>query len=397
MNRMLPRILVFGLLVLLAFACKKDDESELLTENNSVSVDTETGAAWPYSSYNYEFPDLPDHFRTNLVQSFINTPGNNQISNEGATLGRVLFYDKALSMNLTVACASCHSQETGFTDPLILSEGFEGGKTRRHSMALVNLAYYERGRFFWDERAETLEEQVLMPIQDMVEMGMDLPTLVDRLQGIEYYPPLFMAAFGSGEVSSDRVSKALAQFIRSMISANSKYDAGLAMTNDMNSNFGNFTQEENRGKALFRQNCGSCHQQAALGDQLSDVIFHISGPLNNGLDATSTTDLGFAEVTGNQNDEGKFKSSSLRNIAVQAPYMHDGRFATLRQVVDFYSDQVQNHPNLSPPLRPAVPIGGNPGQMNLSNAEKEALVAFMNTLTDTEFLTDPKFSDPFNN
>ncbi|MGD1848797.1 MAG: cytochrome-c peroxidase [Salibacteraceae bacterium] len=390
-------VLVLSLLVL--SSCQKDDgltQEDTLgaTANGSDPTDPIPQEIWPYSSYNYEFPDLPAHFQTAQVRGFDNTPANNPITNEGATLGRVLFYEKAMSQNQTISCASCHQQEVAFGDPAPLSDGFTGGQTGRHSMGLVNSTYYERGRFFWDERAATLEEQVLLPIQDPVEMGMDLETLVERLEGLDYYPPLFEAAFGSSEINSEKVSLALAQFIRSMVSSKSRYDEGLAMVGRIQANFPNFNAMENLGKNLFVQHCGTCHQSAlGPGDVRSDAIFHMAVPLNNGLDAV-TTDRGFGAVTGNPADDGKFKSGSMRNIAVQPPYMHDGRFPTLRAVIDFYSEGVQNHPNLSPPLGGGGPNGGV-RQINLTNQEKEALEAFLNTMTDNEFLSDPKFSDPF--
>lgn len=221
-----------------------------------------------------------------------------------------------MSANGTISCGSCHQAINGFSDPATLSLGFENGLTGRHSMSLANSRYYNNGAFFWDERASTLEAQVLMPIQDEVEMGLTLNEMVERLEGIDYYPALFSAAFGTDEINSDRVSRALAQFVRSMVSINSKYDEGRAQVNIPTDNFPNFT----------------------------------------------------------------------------APYMHDGRFSTLEEVIEHYNSGVQDNPNLSPPLR--LP-GGGIRRLNLNANDKAALVAFLQTLSDDVLINDEKFGDPF--
>jgi cytochrome c peroxidase len=333
----------------------------------------------PAQPYNYETIALPQHYQSNQVTQTDNTPAHNPISNEGATLGRVLFYDTQLSGNNTTSCASCHIQENGFSDPAQFSTGFEGGLTGRNSMGLANARYYERGHFFWDERADTLEDQVLMPIQDGVEMGMTLPELEAKLSNVDYYAPLFTDAFGSPEITSDRISLALAQFVRSMVSYESKYDEGVA------TNFANFTNQENQGRQLFfsnRTRCSNCHETDS---------FSLDRPRNIGLDLVFT-DEGVGAITGNPNDVGEFKVPSLRNVAVTGPYMHDGRFDSLAEVVAFYNNGIQNHPNLSPILERN---NGQPRRMNLNRQEQAALVAFLETLTDPSFLSDPKFSDPF--
>lgn len=343
----------------------------------------------PSSPFNYANPSLPRHFTDNNTEALNNTPASNSITNQGATLGRVLFYDNSLSANNTISCASCHQQSNGFSDPDRLSTGFEGELTGRHSMGLSNARYYENGRFFWDERAATLEDQVLMPIQDHVEMGMELDELVEKLQAQAYYPILFARAFGDTSITSDRISLALSQFVRSMLSYQSKYDVGLGQAGGGAPNqLPNFTALENLGLQIFtdpqRGACAGCHTgplQIGIGAQ------------NNGLDAR-TIDEGLAGVTGNRADEGKFKSPSLRNIAVTAPFMHDGRFETLAEVVEHYNSGVQAHRNLDPRLRGGP---GNPQarRLNLNQEEKDALVAFLNTLTDERFLTGEQFSDPF--
>lgn len=369
-----------ALLFLVLSACKKDaDPSDPNTPNNP--ADPLAALNLPASPYNYANQPIPvflDTLRAN------NTPANNPVTDHGATLGRVLFFDRALSINNSVACASCHQADKAMSDPRILSLGHGGGPTGRHSMSLVNARYYANRRFFWDERAATLEDQVLRPIQDSVEMGLTLDQLLSRVRTQAYYPTLFSRAFGDTAISTNRIALALAQYVRSMVSYQSKYDQGRAQVANTGDPFPNFTQQENMGKGIFNGpgTCAACHGTDA----------HIApGPRNNGLDAT-TTDAGVGGANGNPNLIATFKSPSLRNIALNAPYMHDGRFATLEQVVEHYSTGVENHPNLSPPLRTP---GGTAIRLNLTTQQKAALVAFLNTLTDNSFATDPKYQDPF--
>ncbi len=370
------------------------------SENEKINPERQNGILnLPAELFNYSNIVFPSHFSDpdlhggaeNSILDNDNTPTTNQITDAGATLGRVLFYDRKLSQNGRVACASCHVQNKGFSDPKILSEGFQGGTTRRHSMGLTNARFYGKGKFFWDERAATLEEQVLMPIQDEIEMGLTLDTLVARIEATDYYKPLFEDAFGNQTVTTDRISKALAQFVRSLVSYESKFDIGRATVNKATEPFGNFSEEENLGKMLFLDafplrglGCTTCHgTEAFITPQKST---------NNGLDLESITDLGVFETTGNQIDIGTFKTPSLRNVALRAPYMHDGRFATLEQVIEHYNSGIQAHPNLERILKDSA---GNPRRMNLSQEEKSALVAFLKTLTDTKFVEDEKFSNPF--
>lgn len=354
----------------------------------------------PSTTYDYTTINLPAHLTTNVLIGVgqnaaidnDNTPISNPTTNNGATLGRVLFYDKKLSINNTISCASCHKQENGFSDNTKFSLGFSGGSTRRHSMSLINARWYKRGRFFWDERAATLEEQVLMPFQDPVEMGMTLTNVVDAVRSQTFYSDLFLSAFGTNEISSDRIAKALAQFVRSIVSVSSKYDAGRQTVNIPTTNFSNFTQSENNGKQLFflpkslgGLSCVGCHSTEAF-------INPDAGATNNGLDLTSTTDLGVFEAIPNPNFLGTFKVPSLKNIELSAPYMHDGRFNTLEQVVEHYNSGVQNHPNLNSSLKDA---SGQPQRLNLTAQQKTDLVNFLKTLTDNNLTTDVKFSNPF--
>ena len=339
----------------------------------------------PAAAANYANPALPPRFLQQPVVAQDNTPPDNHVTDAGATLGRVLFYDKRLSLNHTIACASCHRQANGFSDPHRFSTGFAGGLTGRNSMGLANARWYQRRAFFWDERAATLEIQVLQPIQNAVEMGMSLPVLETRLAAEPYYQTLFTGAFGTPQVTSDRISRALAQFVRSIISTQTKFDAGVPV------NFTNFTAQENQGRQIFngQGGCAACHG--------TDNFVPGNNIFNNGLE-NPYTDKGLGGISGRPQDEGLFKVPSLRNIALTGPYMHDGRFATLEAVVEHYNSGVVNHPNLSPQLRnpPGSPGAGQPRRLNLTAAQKVALAAFLRTLTDNSLPADPKYADPFN-
>jgi len=319
---------------------------------------------------------LPAHFVNGpgSVAGADNTPLDNPITDAGATLGRVLFYDPRVSANDAISCGSCHRQQRGFADSETKSLGFTGGRTGRHAMGLANARFYQRGRFFWDERAATLEQQVVQPIQDGVEMGMTLDNLVIKLGVTSYYAALFTAAFGDATISSERIARALAQFVRSMVSGNSKFDAAFAVGGPPN--FSVLSAQEQLGMQLFNGagGCARCHGSNA---HIAPNVF------NNGLDAT---------ITDEGSGGGRFKAPSLRNVAVRAPYMHDGRFPNLELVVEHYNSNVQNNPGLDPGLRGP---NGQPRRLQLTTEEKAALVAFMGALTDSTFLTDAKFSNPF--
>lgn len=354
---------------------------------------------WPPDDYD---PPLPAHFNTPAVRALDNTPADNPITSAGATLGRVLFYDVALSLNETVSCASCHPQANAFADPVELSEGFEGGLTGRNSMGLTNSRFYATGHFFWDERAETLEDQVLRPIQDPVEMGMTLEGLVARLEERPYYPFLFEQAFGEPTIDPERISRALAQFVRSITSYRSAYDEGIAeVGGNPLLDFPSFTAQQNLGKQVFfgLGNCAPCHL-GQQGDPLppgtpppNAAIFMVVEPANNGLEASL---IGEDNGVGDQLDDiafnGMFKSPSLRNADLTGPYMHDGRFETLTHVIQHYDSGVLPHPNLDDRLKDPM---GQPQRLNMQTAEKQALQVFLGTLTDTALVEDPRFADPF--
>lgn len=357
-------------LPLILFSCKKDQLAQIETYQPNL----------PATLYNYSDISLPSAFTSSPMNFFNSISSSNPITDAGATLGRVLFYDKQLSRNNKVSCASCHQQEFAFANNTSFSTGLYNELTSRNSMAIINTRF--SFRFFWDLRSVTLENQVLEPIKNHVEMDMTMEEVVNRVKLIGYYPELFQDAFGTTEVTSQRISYALSQFLHSMVSYQSKYDQGVE--ND----FVDFTQLELDGKDLFfsgNVNCNHCH---------FTVNFFGNQPAVNGLDI-AYSDNGLGTLTGDPSDDGKFKIPTLRNIEVTAPYMHDGRFATLEEVIEHYNSGIQAHPNLDDRLTVEGQIGGTPKHYNMTTYQKQSLVAFLKTLTDPSFLTDVRFSDPF--
>ncbi|MEY4902986.1 MAG: hypothetical protein RLZZ292_801 [Bacteroidota bacterium] len=327
-----------------------------------------------------------------------NMPNTNQVTDGGATLGRVLFYDPKLSLNNLVACASCHKQDKAFSDDVALSVGFANQKTSRNSMAIANVRYQKQ--YFWDQRESKLEEMVLQPVKNHVEMGMEnLDNLAAKLAKVDYYPALFEKAYGTPEVTKERLGKAMAQFLHSMVSVNSKYDEGSKQ------NFANFSQDELAGRELFFQkmNCSACHGGANFNERKDGSKKNVA---NIGLDKYYT-DGGLGARSGGSSDQvGQFKIPTLRNVSLTGPYMHDGRFKTLEEVVDHYSDRVVLHENLDKKMRGVVRLstGGYANdttqldiaqRFNLSVQEKKSLVSFLKTLTDDKYTKDVRFADPF--
>ncbi len=393
-------ILACLLSIVLFFSCddEGDEFSEIINYSESDFDILNEVLNLPAQLFNYANPALPEHYNSNEANESDNTPDENPITDAGATLGRVLFYDNNLSVNNTISCASCHEQSAAFSDNNQFSIGLNGETTRRNSMTLINSKFYENGRFFWDERAATLEEQVLIPIKDHIEMGMELDALEVKLQDLDYYQVLFEKAFGSSEVTTYRIAQALSQFVRSIVAVNSKFDVGFAAAGfpedeEQMPNFPNFTEQENIGLDIYYRGrkgatCLYCH---GTPQHVNDEA------KNNGL-SLDYSDNGKGEITGNSDHNALFKVPSLRNIANTAPYMHDGRFETLMDVVNHYSDSVADHPNLHFRLKTlddGVEGDAEVLRLELTQDEKEALVAFLHTLTDEEILTEEKYSDPF--
>lgn len=342
---------------------------------------------------------LPRH-----LQNFSGESSIDQTSSDArkALLGRVLFYDKQLSATGETSCNTCHLQEAAFSDTKAFSDGINGAVTKRNSIALGSVptfapevsGYGSSGdetrsavegqvRFFWDERAGTVKEQSEATIQDEIEMGKDLHQLSDELRSQEIYQILSMKAFGTTELTPDRITLALEKFTSSISSVNTRFDELADAELFGTENNGEFTDQELRGRAVYLANCATCH-----GSNLAQPEENVA---NNGL-AEVYTDKGLGALSGISREEGIFKVPFLRNIALTAPYMHDGRFATLREVVDHYSDNLARHPNLHPKLQNGF---GAPRRMNFSETEKQALIAFLEMTTDNSVLTNPALSDPF--
>jgi cytochrome c peroxidase len=325
------------------------------------------------------------------------------ISNSKATLGRVLFYDPKLSIDNSIACASCHKQQFAFSDTALVSNGVAGGTTARHSMRLINTRYAVESKFFWDERASTLEQQTTMPIQDHAEMGFSgvsgrpgLPALLSKLQQVDYYRELFQFVYSDTVVTEARLQECLAQFIRSIQSFDTKYDAGRAQVANDAQPFPNFTAQENAGKQTFLTppvfnaagvrisggaGCNACHNAPEFdidpNSRNNGIIRRIAAP---GLDLNVTRAPSLRELT---------NADGIQN----GPLMHTGNLATIQNAIGHYGNinLAAGNNNLDPRLMP----GGFGQQLNFNAQEVNGLIAFLHTLTGTNVYTDPKWSNPF--
>jgi len=332
-----------------------------------------------------------------------NTAGN-PITDKGATLGRVLFYDKKLSSNNTISCSSCHQQSNAFSDTNVASIGVNG-TTGRHAMRLINTRFAVENKFFWDERAATLEIQTTQPIRNHGEMGYsgangdeDFSSLITKLNGIGYYKELFKFVYGTEEITEDKIQLALAQFVRSIQSFDSKYDAGRALVANDGQPFPNFTNQENQGKQLFLSppqfdalgnrtagglGCAGCHGAPEFDIAPNSGNNGIIGVLNGtGIDITNT------------------RAPSLRDIVkpdgtTNGPMMHTGVFTDLQTVIGHYGtiNIAPGNTNLDAKLRP----NGVGQKLNLTGPEVNALIQFLSTLSGTNVYTDVKWSNPFPN
>jgi cytochrome c peroxidase len=352
--------LIIFLLFAVLLSCKKEKVSHVPT---------------PYQL------DIPSHFPQMQI------PEDNPMTVEGVSLGRKLFYEKMLSGDNTQSCASCHSPQHAFTDPNQYSTGIDGIQGNRNAMALINMGWQQS--FFWDGRATTLEQQILEPIPNPIEMHQSWKDATAKLSSSVEYRNMFFKAFGEDGIDSIKVSKAIAQFLRTMISGTSKYDVmykyenSMVLTANEQVILTQVTPEEWAGYDLFKSlngaDCFHCHNGA---------LMQVNKFSNNGLDATFT-DLGRGAVTGNTNDNGKFKVPTLRNIALTAPYMHDGRFATLDEVIEHYSSGIHQSATIDPLIEFA-----SQGGVQLDATEKYLLKQFLLTLTDYNFVNNPNFQDP---
>ena len=310
-----------------------------------------------------------------------------------ATMGRVLFYDKGLSKNGTISCASCHEAEFGFGEAEANSKGFEGKRTTRNSIALGAVADFESSygssvslaKFGWDEATSSLKRQSLLAITNPIEMGMTMAEVQEYVNSQPHYSILARKAYLTKELNQVDILEALEFFVNSITATETKFDQAIisVANSDPDAYFSAYSAMENLGKSLFNDNCASCHSELHSFVNVTAA--------NNGLDIISE-DPGKASHSPLATDVGVFKVPFLRNIAISGPYMHDGRFATLRQVVDHYSSGIQPHENLHDFLKND---DGSPRNMNFSSEEKLALVAYLETLTDTKSIMQEKFSNPF--
>lgn len=333
-----------------------------------------------------EFSETP--YTLNQVNGTLpqpNLPSDNPLTIEKFELGRTLFYSKLLSLDNSISCASCHIQFKGFSDPETLSSGVGGTHGTRQSMALINLAWNTNG-FFWDGRAELLSHQVLMPIEDQNEMKETLINVCLKLTKDPEMRNQFTRAFGTSAITPDRIAKALEVFLLGLVSDNSKYDRYLLGLEEL-------SDSEERGRILFfaeynpffpdisGADCAHCH----AGNNFENDNY-----MNNGLDTDAEfVDYGRELVTGNASDRAKFKIPTLRNIALTSPYMHDGRFSTLEEVIEHYNNHIQNSSTVNPAIQ-----GTNQTGLMLDEQEVEDLVNFLKTLTDYSFINNPMFADP---
>ena len=335
--------------------------------------------------FTHEYDDTPYTLTYSSNLSDPNLPSDNPLTAEKISLGRMLFYDELLSSDGTVSCASCHLQENGFSDPNQFSFGVNDAVGGRQAMAIFNMAWNTNG-FFWDGRAELLRHQSILPIQDPLEMNETLPNVMLKLASNQNYRNHFKRAFGSEEINPEKISFALEAFMMSIISDDSKYDRYLLGTETL-------TDSEERGRELFfaeynpffpdesGADCAHCH---------SGNNFENDQYMNNGLDTDAMiSDIGYEKVTNDANDKAKFKVTSLRNIEVTGPYMHDGRFTTLEEVIDHYNTGIQ----LSASVDPAIANTESTGLM-LDAQDKADLVNFLKTLTDNTYLNNEDYSDP---
>jgi len=352
MKKLIAILILFFIVVAFQF-CSKNDSGTKAVLTPSL----------PTTAFNYVI-SYPAHIQADLALND-NTPSNNPITNDGATLGRVLFYDTHLSKNNTISCGSCHKQEFSFDDNTQFSKGFEGGFTTRNSMTLLNERFYKNGKMFWDERAASLEKQALQPIQNHTEMGLTLAELEANVKAQSYYPALFQKAFGSTDIDSVKIAKAIAQFERSIVTYQSKYD-------QVKQGTATFTPLEQQGEQLFLtavgpggggNTCATCHAPPMF--------------LKSNAPGFSITDTG--DTTG-INGVNKFKSGSLRNIANRARLFHDGSVANLTAML-----------SAGAPGSGTTPIKAH----TVAPTDVQKLLAFLNTLTDNTIVTEEKFSNPF--
>lgn len=392
------KTLSFIMIISFLTSCNNDESSETITEERDIIQN----AIQETFNGGIDLSDLPN-YANQEVPNYINedNTNGNEITDGGAILGRVLFYDKNLSSDNTVSCASCHKQEFGFGDDLQASVGVNG-TTGRHSMRLINARFADEDNFFWDERASTLEEQTTMPIQDHIEMGFSgtegdasFNDLAEKLESIEYYNELFTFVYGDASVSEARMQNALAQFIRSIQSFDSKYDIGRAQVNGNNDDLPNFTTQENEGRSLFMRRPEFNNNGVRIAGGLGCDVCHRAPEFD--IDPNSDNNGVIASLSGEGTDQDVTRSPSLRDIFntagdMNGPMMHTGDFDSFEEVLAHYNDIDANGNNN---LDRRLSNRGNGQNLSMTTEEVEAVVAFIKTLSGTNIYTDEKWSDPF--
>ncbi len=394
-----------ALLVILLFgACQKNENLTIHEEPNDLT-----------DLFNFEkYLEVRPLSYQSRLPAYLKAVGMNDpvISDSKAALGRVLFYDKTLSRDQKISCATCHQQKWGFADAWPFSFGVNNQASTRNTPALGNTANFAAHytaiqgvapKLAWDEHGASVAEVSRQAITNPREMDMTMPEVVDRVAAQPYYPYLWRAAYGNTEVTEARILECLDAFVGSISAYDSKFDRALEQTSGKLSvtdtivtqiYYGGpsdttiitslpfFSANAFRGLKLFVDHCSKCHSPIRPFQEVFMAC--------NGLDL-EYNDKGLGQRTGNPADIGVFKSPSLRNIALTAPYMHDGRLKTLKDVVEFYSTGVQEHPNLHPAMRSA----NGSAQLNFTEQEKTELIAFLHTLTDPTLALDERFSNPF--
>ncbi|WP_462250210.1 cytochrome-c peroxidase [Ekhidna sp.] len=383
-------------LTAILLACSDNDyEAELpvVTDQDAILAQFE-GRIDLTDLPNYADQDIPEYISKDNTE-------DNPITDQGVVLGRVLFYDKNLSSDNTISCASCHQQAFAFSDGAVASQGVNG-TTGRHSMRLVNARFSDEENFFWDERASTLEQQTTQPIQDHIEMGFsgnegdeDITALCEKLESLAYYNELFTFVYGDAEITEERMQNALSQFIRSIQSFDSKYDQGRLLAGNNNANFSNFTDEENIGKSLYMERpdfdmngvrisgglgCNTCHRAPEFdidpNSRNNGIIISLSNP--------------------NELDDDVTRSPTLRDLFnstgdANGPMMHTGFTEDLGIVLEHYSNIPDNIAGIDRRLNPR----GNGQNLAMTEEEKNAVIAFIKTLSGNDVYTNEKWSDPF--
>ncbi len=359
----MKKLILLNLAVISIFISYNCRKSETKPNPGEVKLDL------PRIPYEYHIVKSP------IGDQVLRYEDNSIINNFKATIGRVLFYDKALSINNSIACASCHLQKNAFSDVSSLSTGFEEKLTIRNSMAISNLRDEINVGYFWDAREKQIENMVFAPIANHIEMGFErIDLIAEKISNLPYYKPLFVSCYGDDKITTYRMRESLAQFLFSIAGFNSKFDENLIR------GVPQFTYQEYRGKDIFINNgCNSCH------------LISNSFPSSYGSSNTKFANIGLEINDLDPGINGEYKIPRLRNISKTAPYMHDGRFKTLEEVLEHYSKNIEDNPRLSSKLREF----GKPRRFEFTEQEKSDLIAFLKTLDDNVVTTDVKFSTPF--